>query len=352
MAEAGVEILAGLEDLAVMGFAEVVGRLPFFLRLERRLRRVMEEEGVDLLLPIDYPGLNLRLTRAAKAAGIPVVYYIAPQVWAWKAHRTGVLARAADRVAVILPFEAALFEAEGGQARYVGHPLLDEEEGVPDQRWWADSAGLDATRPVLALFPGSRRQELARHLDPFLDAADRVLGEHPELQAVIARAAGLDAGNAPVFPDTLPSGAPLVTVKEARPLLAHARVALVKSGTTTLEAALAGVPFVVAYRTHPVTWRIAQRVVRVPHVALANLVAGRRVVPELLQGEVTGPSLAAALLPLVEEGEPRTRMLAGLNEVRARLGEPGAASRVATLVEEVLLERGIPLRERGGEDPR
>jgi lipid-A-disaccharide synthase len=345
MAAEGVELLAGLDELAVMGFAEVVTRLPYFLRLERRVKAVLASEEVDLVVPIDYPGFNLRITAAAHARGIPVVYYIAPQVWAWKAHRTARLAEQADRVAVILPFEAELFEAEGGAARYVGHPLLDEAGPVPDRYTFARTHGLDPAREILAIFPGSRAQELRRHLAPFLDAADRVVRARPGIQPVVARAQGMDVS----LPDRLPSGADLTAVTDGRALLAHARGALVKSGTSTLEAALAGVPFVVAYRTHPVTWRIAQRVVRVRHVALANLVADERVVPELLQGQATGPRLAEVLLSLLEEGEARTTLLQGLARIRARLGEPGAADRVALLVEEVLLERGIPLRSRPGD---
>lgn len=349
----GVERVAGVESMAVMGFAEVAARLPYFLRLERRLRALMVEASVDLVLPIDYPGLNLRLARAAHARGIPVVWYIAPQVWAWKAHRTRKLATWADRVAVILPFEAPLFEAEGGRARYVGHPLLDETPPIPDRETWAREVGVDPDREVLAVFPGSREQELRRHQEPFLEAARRLVEARPGLQVVVAQAPGLPPLQERAFAPLKAggegsAGGVAQLVSGSRALLAHARGALVKSGTTTLEAALAGVPFVVAYRTHPLTWQVARRVVRVEHVALPNLVAEERVVPELLQGEVTGEGLARALLPLLEDGAPRARVEAGLARVRERLGSPGAADRVAELVEEVLLERGLPLRPPGG----
>ncbi len=340
----GVELMAGLDELAVMGFAEVAARLPYFVRLARRVKRLLASGQVDLVVAVDYPGFNLRMAEAAKEMGVPVVYYIAPQVWAWKEGRTGRLADAADRIAVILPFEEEIFRAAGGRVRYVGHPLLDEagERVVPDRRSFAEANGLDPEREILAVFPGSRRQELRRHLEIFLEAADLIVKVRRGMQVVVARAGGVKQA----FPDTLPSGAPVTVVDDGAALLRHARGGLIKSGTTTLEVALAGLPAVVAYRTHPVTWRIASRVVRVEHVALANLVAGERVLPERLQDEVEPEGLAEALLPLLEEGPARARVLEGLARVRARLGEPGAAERVSELVVEVLLEYGIPLGPR------
>ena len=328
MAAAGVECMAGLDQLAVMGFAEVARHLAFFRRLMGRVRAAMHRHGVDLVIPIDYPGFNLRVARYAREAGIRVLYYIAPQVWAWRPARARRLARDTDHVAVILPFEAGFLERAGARATFVGHPLLELEQEVPARADFCRAHGLDPGRPLLALFPGSRRQELDRHLGVFLDTARRLERARPGLQIVVARAPGLPARAC--------EGVAATVVGDGRSLLRHARAAVVKSGTSTLEAALAGVPFATAYRTHPLTFALARRLVRVDHIAMPNLIAGRRVVPELIQHEATPARLARELLPLLDDTEARRAMVAGLGEVRRALGSAGAARRVAGIAESLL----------------
>ncbi len=328
MAAEGVECMAGLDQLAVMGFAEVARHLGFFRRLMRRVRDAMHRHGVDLAIPIDYPGFNLRVAKHARAAGIRVLYYIAPQVWAWRPGRARRLARDTDHVAVILPFEAGFLRSAGARATFVGHPLLELEHEVPARADYCRAHGLDATRPLLALFPGSRRQELDRHLEVFLSAARRLQRARPGLQVVVARAPGL--------PRRACEGVAATVVDDGRSLLRHARAAVVKSGTSTVEAALAGVPFATAYRTHPLTFALARRLVRVDHIAMANLIAGRRVVPELIQHEATPARLERELLPLLDETAERRAVVAGLAEVRRALGSAGAARRVAGIAESLL----------------
>ncbi|MDT8368340.1 MAG: lipid-A-disaccharide synthase [Longimicrobiales bacterium] len=353
LAAAGVEIWAGLDRLAVMGFAEVVRDLGFFRALERRVVAALDARCVDLVLLVDYPGFNLRIARRARERGIPVLYYIAPQVWAWKPHRARRLARDADRIAVILPFEAPIFEAEGGDVEFVGHPLVEAPRrggvaGLPsDASGPAGSVstplradlGVGEETPLLALLPGSRVHEVERHLPPFVEAARRAVRSHPGLVPVIGVAPGIETGRF--------AGTGLRTTPRVRELLDTARAALVKSGTSTLEATIAGVPLVTAWRSSPLTWWLARRLVRVEHVALPNLILDRRVVPELLQSEVTGERLAAALDPLLSGGREREAIVGGLAEVRAKLGGPGAARRVATIALE-LLEK-VELRGRRGE---
>ncbi len=337
MAAAGVELLADFDDLAVMGFAEVATRVPFFLRLLRRVRDTLRARGTRLVIPIDYPGFNMRLAKAARAQGVPVLYYIAPQVWAWHRGRIRHLARAADRLAVILPFEEPLFREAGARVQFVGHPLLDTLPATATAETFRRTLGL-TDGPILAVFPGSRRQEVGKHVELFAEAARRIRAARPHVQPVIARS--------PAVPAAMYAGAPFPQTTDGRALLAHARAALVKSGTTTLEAALAGTPMVIAYRTSSLTFALAKRLVRVDHIGLVNLVAGTRLVPEFVQHEASPGALVEAVAPFLSEGPARAAVVSGLAQVREALHAPAdakggtTAERVAGLAAELLEREG------------
>jgi lipid-A-disaccharide synthase len=327
MAEAGATVLDRMERYSVVGFVEALAKLPAHFRLLARTREAFRAHRYDLVILIDYPGYHLRAATAAAAAGIPVLYYIAPQLWAWGRGRVQRLARAVRRLAVILPFEERFFRERGVSATFVGHPLKDRPPGPP--RLEAKRAlGLDAARPVLGLFPGSRGQEVRRMWPTWRAAATRVRAARPEVQVVVAGAPGA------AYPE---AGEILVAGGDPTVVFAAADAGICKSGTTTLEAALADVPMVIAYRAHPISGFIAMRLVRVPWVGLVNLVAEEAVCPELLMGAAQPRALADAVLPLLDpEAAATQRQRAGLALVRERLGAPGAAGRVADIAEELL----------------
>lgn len=325
----GAELIEHVDALAVMGFAEVLKHIPKHAALLRTLKRRLRGGNVGLLVLVDYPGFNMKLAKAATAAGVPVLYYITPQVWAWGAGRLEQIARTVTRAAVILPFEEDLLRAHGCDAVFVGHPLLDRMKTVPERPDARRELGLDPARPVLALFPGSRAQEIARHLDVFVATARELERRAPALQVIVSVAptVTLDAARCP-FP--MVRSASLMVLRAAS-------AALCKSGTTTLEAAVAECPLVVAYRTNPLTYAIARRLVKIPDIGLVNVVAGHRVAPEFVQGALVPADMATALEPLLDDRSPaRAAMLVGLASVRARLGTPGAAGRVARMASDLV----------------
>ena len=346
----GCETLVRAEDLSVMGIAEVLPAIPRILRALRTLRRAAEQRRPRVALLIDSPDFNLRLARKLRRLGIQVAYFIGPSVWAWRTYRVRQIARDVARMLVILPFEAEFYARHGVKAVYVGNPLADGLRPLlpatltptrtptptptsrPDLR---RALGLDPGSPVLALLPGSRRQEI-RRIWPALLAAARLLRERmPDLQLVV-----------PVAPtvqrDWLRTDLPITFVEGRAPeVLGAADAAVVASGTATLEAALAQVPTVVVYRLSWLSWIVGRLLVRLPFVSLVNLLAGRRLVPELLQRDCTGARIAESAAPLLGPGEARESQLEGMRRIRATLapaGAPGAARRAAEEVSALLGE--------------
>jgi lipid-A-disaccharide synthase len=328
MAAAGVEIVERTDRLAVMGFVEVLRHVPRHWALLRRLRERLRDGRVAALVVIDYPGFNMRLAAAARDAGVPVLYYVTPQVWAWHASRLGKLARIVTRAAVILPFEEPLLRAHGIDATFVGHPLLDRAQDLPDRAAARAAIGVEGDGPVLALFPGSREQEIVRHLEDFVATARAVERRVPGLRTVVSVAPTVELD---------PARCPYPMVRSASfTVLRAADAAFCKSGTTTLEAAVAGCPLAVAYRTNALTYAIARRLVKIPHIALVNVVAEREVAREFVQEAFVPEAVADALVPLLDGASAeRRRMRDGLAEVRAKLGGAGAARRVAQMASEL-----------------
>ena len=326
LAAAGATIRFPMERYTVIGFFEVLAKIPAHLRLLNELTRDFRAGRYDIVLPVDYPGFNIRLAEAAKKSGVRSLYYVAPQLWAWRPGRARRFAAAVDGVAVILPFEPEFFARVGIHAEFVGHPLV--EQARPDRTAARTALGLGTEERAIAVFPGSRGQEVERLWPLFREAAARLKASGATTRVLIAGTGDHE----------YPGSADALVVRGNAPMvLAAADAALVKSGTTTLEAALADTPMVVSYRVHPVTAAIARRVMTVQWISLVNLVAGRTVVPEIVQWHATPEALAASLAPLFERnGQAARAQRDGLALVRERLGSPGAADRVAGMAEAVL----------------
>ena len=324
MRAAGVELVEHAERLAVMGFVEVLKHIPLHYRLARELERRIRSGRVALAVLIDYPGFNMKIATAARAAGVPVLYYITPQVWAWGEKRLAELSRTITKAAVILPFEEALLRRHGIDATFVGHPLLDRARTMPDRAEARRTLGVAEDERLLALFPGSRAQEIARHLDRFVETARTLQRRDPALRVVVSAAPHVEIA---------PERCPFPLVRSASfAVLRAADAAMCKSGTTTLEAAVAGCPLVVAYRTSAITYAAAKRLVRIPHIGLVNVVAGHEVAPEFVQEALVPERVADVLGELLDRSSARrATMIAELDRVRATLGEPGAAERVAAM---------------------
>ena len=340
MAAAGVELLVPCEDVAVVGLTEVVAHGGQILRAFRRLSAALHRDRPALVVLIDFPDFNIRLGRRARRRGIPVIYFVSPQVWAWRRGRLRILRRIVRKMLVIFPFEEPLYRAAGIDVTFVGHPLLDRLEGVPGREEARRRLGIGPAERVVALLPGSRRGEVARHLPVMLAAAARLAAGAGPLTVAVAVADGVPHG----LIEALAAAAPLpVRLLEGRTYeaLRAADVSLVVSGTATLEAALLGAPMVITYRMSFLSYALARLLVRVPFIGMANLVAGREIVPELIQYRATPDRLAAAARALLEDPGARDAMRAAFSEVRARLGEPGAPERAAHEILDVL-RHGLP----------
>jgi lipid-A-disaccharide synthase len=332
MASAGVDLLARYDPLAVVGLWEVLPRLPRILRLLAQTRRWLREMRPDLLVLVDAPDFNFRLLGTARRLGIPVVYFVVPQFWAWRPGRAEVLARSVRRALTLFPFEARLLRERGLDAHFVGHPLAEELKPPASRPEARRRLGWDPARPLVALLPGSRVGEWRRHVPVLLGAADWVARRRPEVQWGLSVAPDPAAAG---LPQRLSPGPVRPYEGQAWELLAAADAAVVASGTATLEAALLETPMVVGYRLSPLTYHFLRRRVAVAHVAMPNVLAGERVVPEFLQAAFAPERVGPELLRLLDPGEAAQRQRALFQKLRGELHHPGAYARAARLVAEV-----------------
>jgi lipid-A-disaccharide synthase len=329
LAAQGADLLAHVKDLAVVGLLEVVSHLRSLRRVFDRVLAEVDRHRPDVAVLVDYPDFNLRLARHLRRRGVRVVYYVSPQVWAWRRGRLDTIRKTVDHMLVIFPFEEALYREAGVPVTFVGHPLVDLVHPPADKRGFVQGLGLDAERPIVALLPGSRPKEIAHNLPPLAGAVEKLAAKRPELQFLLALAPSLSFR---AVADALGSLPVHIVANQAQGVLASGTVSVVASGTATVEAALLGAPMVVVYRLAPLTYLLGRRLVKVPHFAMANLIAGARVVPEVIQRELTPERVAAEVRALLDAPARREVMQTGLAEVRRKLGEPGASGRAAAVV--------------------
>jgi lipid-A-disaccharide synthase len=351
MEAAGLERVVHAEDMAVMGLTEIVLHLPRIYREFRKLKRAIRERRPDVAVLIDFPEIHFRLAKEFHRLGVPVIYFVSPQLWAWKKHRIRLVQKYVRRMLVIFPFEEPFYRERGVDAEVVGHPLAELPPPSICRDKFAAGSGLDPGKMWIGLLPGSRAREIGDHLPEMLKAA-RVLAQRAPaaagLEFIVPLAPTLNAAQREEVARLVArdgSGLTVRLVNDARATLFHARASVVASGTATVEAALIGNPFVVVYRVSPVTYAIARRMVKVPHVAMANLIAGRRVVPELIQHDFTAANIVQQLEVLLPDGVDRQSMIEGLGSIRDALGArprenkrdtPGAIERVAATTLEQL----------------
>jgi lipid-A-disaccharide synthase len=361
MEAAGLERVVRAEDVAVMGLTEVVRHLPRIYGEFRKLKRAIHARRPDVAVLIDFPEIHFRLARQLHAMGVPVIYFVSPQLWAWKKRRIKLVQKYVKRMLVIFPFEEPFYRERGVAAEFVGHPLAELPMPAISRERFAAENGLDPGKTWIGLLPGSRAKEISDHLPGMLEAARGLAAGNAYQGAgaagfefVIPLAPTLSAaqqGEARHLMERHGAGLAVRPTHDARATLLHARASVVASGTATVEAALAGNPFVVVYRVSALTYALAKRMVKVPHVAMANLIAGKRVVPELIQQDFTAANIVQQLEPLLPDGPARQSMMRELAGVRAALaGGPGqgpgagpaAVERVAAVILEEPGTAGMP----------
>jgi len=333
-AAAGGRLVADFHGLSVTGLTEALSVIPRSYATMKQLVKAAQEHQPDALVVIDYPDFNFSLMKRIKRLGIPVIYYISPQLWAWRAGRIRQMKRSVDRVLPIFPFEAAIYQREGIDVRFVGHPLIDLAKPQLSREAFLNRLNLDPSKPVLALLPGSRTNELARLAPVIAEAIPSIAAQVPGVQFVVARAPNLDDG---LFEPFGISRIPIrIANTETDDVLNACDAVITASGTATVQTALYGKPMVVLYQLSPMTYRLGIRLARVDMYAMVNLIAGQRIVVELIQDACTAEAVATEAVRLLNDEDYRARMIAALEDVRRQLGGSGASERAADAILEVV----------------
>lgn len=339
LAAAGVELLCDARKLAVVGVVEVLAHLPDILAAQRVLKKRMKKDRPRLLILIDFPDFNLMLAKKAKRLGIPIFYYISPQVWAWRSGRVKTIGRLVDRIGVILPFEEQFYRDRGVQAQYVGHPLLDSVHVEMDRDAFCRRHGIDPDHKLVGILPGSRKKEISALLPTFLEAAKRMQQKYQKhIVFLISPASTITEDD--LRENGLDAYQQFVDIRIIRQnrydMMAACDAVVAASGTVTLELAILNTPMVVVYRVSPFTYLLGRLLVRIEYFSLVNLIAGTSVVPELLQDQGNPGSIEVELAFLLFDEHTRLRMQEGLSLVREKLGSPGASEKAAMLALEII----------------
>lgn len=328
MSSAGMELLRRVDEMSFLGFTEIIKHLPFVRKVMNELLKWIEIERPKIVLLIDYPGFNLRLAEKAKKLGCKIIYYISPQIWAWGKGRIKKIAGVVDQMIVIFPFEEELYRNAGVAVEFVGHPILENLEVNSSKEDFFSENDLDSDEILIGLLPGSRTQEVESLYKTMIDAVELLKSEFPNAQSITAKSPVLD--NA-VY-DKIAGNDRLKQTNKTYDVMKHSDLLFVASGTATLESACFGTPFIVVYRVSPISWFIGKMLVKIDSIGLVNIVAGKKIAPELLQSDLTPARLAREALNILKDEKSYAETSSELLKVKKLLGEPGASKKAAEII--------------------